>query len=60
MRVLAFVALAALGSSTLNEIPKAYDQPYRPQFHFSPREHWTNDPNGLVYFDGDPAVAVRH
>ena len=31
----------------------AYDQPYRPQFHFSPREHWTNDPNGLVYFEGE-------
>ena len=33
--------------------PPAYDQPYRPQFHFSPRAHWTNDPNGLVYFDGE-------
>ena len=33
--------------------PAAYDQQYRPQFHFSPREHWTNDPNGLVYFDGE-------
>ncbi len=33
--------------------PSAYDQPYRPQFHFSPRQHWTNDPNGLVYFDGE-------
>jgi fructan beta-fructosidase len=31
----------------------AYQQPYRPQFHFSPREHWTNDPNGVVYFDGE-------
>src|SRR5882724_4780 len=31
----------------------AYDQPYRPQVHFSPREHWTNDPNGLVYFHGE-------
>ncbi len=30
-----------------------YDQPFRPQFHFSPREHWTNDPNGLVFFDGE-------
>lgn len=30
-----------------------YDQPYRPQVHFSPREHWTNDPNGLVYFRGE-------
>src|ERR1700729_2451987 len=25
---------------------------YRPGFHFSPRANWTNDPNGLVRFDG--------
>src|ERR1700734_670020 len=31
----------------------AYDQLFPPQYHFSPREHWTNDPNGLVYFDGE-------
>ncbi len=36
-----------------NSIPAAYAQPYRPQYHFSPREHWMNDPNGLVYFDGE-------
>ncbi len=30
-----------------------YDQPYRPQVHFSPRQNWTNDPNGLVYFRGE-------
>src|SRR5256714_10919355 len=30
-----------------------YDELYRPQVHFSPREHWTNDPNGLVYFHGE-------
>ena len=36
-----------------NLIAPAYNQTYRPQFHFSPREHWTNDPNGLVYFEGE-------
>ena len=34
----------------------AWSQPaaekYRPLFHFSPRQHWMNDPNGLVYFQG--------
>ena len=30
-----------------------YDQPYRPQIHYSPQRNWTNDPNGLVYFHGE-------
>jgi fructan beta-fructosidase len=30
-----------------------YDQPFRPQYHFSPEKNWTNDPNGLVYFEGE-------
>ncbi len=30
-----------------------YSEKYRPQFHFSPEKNWTNDPNGLVYYDGE-------
>ncbi len=29
-----------------------YHEQFRPQFHFSPKEKWMNDPNGLVYNDG--------
>jgi len=29
-----------------------YNEPYRPQYHFSPAMHFMNDPNGLVYFKG--------
>ncbi|WP_052144536.1 glycoside hydrolase family 32 protein [Halalkalibacter okhensis] len=30
-----------------------YSEQFRPQFHFSPKENWMNDPNGLVYYKGE-------
>ncbi len=45
-----FCAVVALASCCAAQ---DYDQPFRPQVHFSPRRHWTNDPNGLVYFEGE-------
>ncbi len=26
---------------------------WRPRYHYTPRRHWMNDPNGLVHFDGE-------
>ncbi|MBL8856874.1 MAG: levanase, partial [Planctomycetaceae bacterium] len=31
----------------------SYNEPYRPQFHFTPEKNWMNDPNGLVYYKGE-------
>ena len=30
-----------------------YSEPNRPQLHFSPEKMWMNDPNGMVYYQGE-------
>ncbi|MCB0666385.1 MAG: glycoside hydrolase family 32 protein, partial [Saprospiraceae bacterium] len=30
-----------------------YREVHRPQYHFSPPEMWMNDPNGMVYYEGE-------
>lgn len=49
------IGLAVVLFSCSEKQKEKEDSPelYRPQFHFSPAKNWTNDPNGLVYFDGE-------
>ena len=47
--VLATFALTSLIAASIT----LYHEPWRLQYHFSPAKTWTNDPNGLVWYQGE-------
>jgi fructan beta-fructosidase len=40
-------------ADTIWNAEQLYKEPLRAQLHFSPRRGWNNDPNGMVYADGE-------
>jgi len=42
------------------ETPAVYSERYRPQFHYTTRKGWINDPCGLVHFDGEYHIFNDH
>jgi fructan beta-fructosidase len=37
-----------------------YNEKHRPQIHFSPKQKWMNDPNGMVYVNGTYHLFFQH
>ena len=47
------IATAFFAGSVASSSAATYREPFRPQFHFTPEKNWMNDPNGMVYYDGE-------
>ncbi len=47
------IAILFMACSTSNKQVEStlYSEPHRPQIHFSPKEKWMNDPNGMVFYN---------
>lgn len=37
-----------------------YREKYRPQYHFTTRRGWINDPNGLIFYKGKYNMFYQH
>lgn len=42
------------------QLSQVFTENLRPQFHFTPAEHWMNDPNGLVFYKGKYHLFFQH
>lgn len=49
-----FIADTIVGQSGL------YHEDYRQQFHFSTKRGWINDPNGIIYYDGEYHIYYQY
>ena len=47
------VGCALTGGGAAAEPTGYYSEPFRPQYHFTPQKNWMNDPNGLVFYQGE-------
>src|ERR1044072_1159192 len=41
-----------IGIDAIGQPDNSAGEVYRPKIHFTPKAHWMNDPNGMIYYKG--------
>lgn len=55
------INLASGEFQTADALPAdVYSEEFRPQTHFTPAQGWTNDPNGLIFYEGKYHLFFQH
>ena len=53
MNTVTKVAVLLCAISAVAHGQDSYNQPWRPQYHFTPSHNFMNDPNGMVFYKGE-------
>jgi sucrose-6-phosphate hydrolase SacC (GH32 family) len=51
--ILVAALLSGLSGNGFAATENYYSELFRPQYHFTPEKNWMNDPNGMVFYEGE-------
>lgn len=55
-----FMTYTSLQSQVKLDAKTTNENLYRPRFHFTPNQGWMNDPNGMIYLNGQYHLFFQH